>query len=126
VTQFNPINGLVIIRVRLAGPAGETIARLALDTGASSTVVSKELLVLIGYDPDALPHTVQFTTGSGVETASRVFVDTLEALGQTRSSFEVVAHTLPPSAAIDGVLGLDFLRNHVLNIDFQNGLITLA
>jgi hypothetical protein len=27
---------------------------------------------------------------------------------------------------VDGVLGLDFLRGHVLTIDFRSGQITLA
>jgi predicted aspartyl protease len=125
-TPFNPQDHLIGLIVRLIGPSGDYYARLALDTGASSTLVSKEILVLIGYDPDALPRTVNFTTGSGVESASRVMVDKLEALGQERLNFSVIAYTLPPTASIDGVLGLDFFRNHVLTLDFQNGEITLA
>ena len=108
------------------GPSGETWTRLALDTGASSTVISKEILVVIGYDPDALPKTAQFTTGSGVESAARVTVDKVEAFGQERLNFSVIAHTLPPSAAIDGLLGLDFFRNHILTLDFTKGEITLV
>src|SRR5690349_12142782 len=116
---FNPQHGLIIVRVRLFGPTGDTSARLALDTGASATVVRNALLVTIGYDPDALPRTVQFTTGSGVESASRLAVDKIEALDQERLNFSVVAHTLPPTASVDGVLGLDFFRNRILTLDFQ-------
>jgi hypothetical protein len=47
-------------------------------------------------------------------------------LGQERQNFTVIAYTLPPTATIDGLLGLDFFRNHVLTIDFQNGEITLT
>ena len=126
MNPFNPQHGLIIIVVRLFGPAGEYGARLALDTGASSTVISKEILVTIGYNPDALPKTVNFTTGSQVESASRVTVDKLQALGQERPHFSVIAHTLPPTASLDGPLGLDFFRNHILTLDFQNGQITLA
>src|SRR5262249_16622491 len=118
MTPFNAQQGLIIIRTRLFGPSGDAMARLALDTGASSTLISKDLLILIGYDPDALPQTVHFTTGSGIESASRLPIDKIEVLGQERLSFSVIAHTLPPSAAIDGVLGLDFFRNHVLTLDF--------
>ena len=66
MTHFNPQHGLIVVTVRLFGHSGEYGARLALDTGASSTVISKEILITIGYDPDALPKTVNFTTGSGV------------------------------------------------------------
>ncbi len=126
MTQFNPQFGLIIVHARLFGPAGEYGARLALDTGASSTVISKEILVAIGYDPDAVPKTVNFTTGSQVELTSRVTINKLEALGQERLNFSVIARTLPPSASLDGLLGLDFLRNHILTLDFQKGEITLA
>ena len=125
-TSFNPQDHLIALTVRLIGPSGDYYARLALDTGASSTLVSKQILALIGYDPDTIPKTVNFTTGSGVESASRVSVAKLEALEQERSAFSVVAHTLPQSAAIDGLLGLDFLRHHTLLLDFQVGEITLT
>ncbi len=126
MTPFNPYHGLVIVETLLVGPQGETIARLALDTGASSTVVRNALLVTIGYDPDSLPRTVNFTTGSGVESASRVRVARLYALEQDRLDFTVIAHTLPPSASVDGVLGLDFFRGHILTIDFQKGELSLV
>jgi len=124
-TPFNPNDKLIGVKVRLFGPTGDYYARLALDTGASFTVIRTALLVSIGYDPDSLPKTVSFITGSGVESAARVTVDKIEALDQERQSFAVVAHTLPPSSAIDGVLGLDFFRNRVLTLDFQTGTITL-
>jgi hypothetical protein len=50
----------------------------------------------------------------------------LSALGQRRFGFPVVAHDLPAQAAVDGLLGLDFLRDQVLTVDFQKGQITLA
>lgn len=125
-TQFDPQHHLVGIEVRLFGSSGNIKARLALYTGASSTVIAKETLITIGYDPDILPKTVNFTTGSGIESAARISVDKVEALGQERLNFAVIAHTLPPTAGIDGVLGLDFLRNRVLTLDFQNGEITLS
>lgn len=44
----------------------------------------------------------------------------------TRQEFEVVGMTLPPSASVDGLLGLDFLRDPCLTIDFRRGKIELA
>ena len=63
------------------------------------------------------------TTGSGVELAGSVEVASFIALDQERKKFSLVAHTLPPSASIDGLLGLDFFRNHHLILDFQRGEI---
>ena len=125
MTHFNSHYGLIVVNVRLFGNSGEYGARLALDTGASSTFISKEILITIGYDPDSLLKTVNFTTGSGVESAARVTVERVEALGQERLNFAVIAHTLPASASIDGVLGLDFLRDRTLTLDFRRGEISL-
>jgi hypothetical protein len=47
-------------------------------------------------------------------------------LGQHRFGFPVLAYTLPVSASVYGLLGLDFLRDQVLTIDFRAGQITLA
>jgi hypothetical protein len=48
------------------------------------------------------------------------------AMGQERTDFPVLAHTLPPSASVDGLLGLDFLRRQIVTIDFRRGIISLA
>jgi hypothetical protein len=50
----------------------------------------------------------------------------LTTLGQERFNFPVLAHTLPPSTGVDGLLGLDFFRGLRLTIDFQSGQIQLA
>jgi len=48
------------------------------------------------------------------------------ALGHERAGFPVLAHTLPPSAGVDGLLGLDFFHNLSLTIDFRGGQLTVA
>ncbi|HMG73376.1 MAG TPA: hypothetical protein VK582_07740 [Pyrinomonadaceae bacterium] len=73
-----------------------------------------------------VPDRIQLTTGSGVEYAPRLLVNKIEALGQERVNFPVVAHTLPPSASVDGLLGLDFFRGQELNVDFREGIIMLS
>ena len=80
---------------------------------------------LLGYDPAAVPERVQMTTGSSVEFAPQVAIKKIEALGQERESLPVICHTLPPSATVAGVLGLDFLRGLRVVIDFRSGLLTV-
>ena len=123
---FNPQAGLILVTAQIWGPSGDTYARLALDTGASATVIREAKLTYVGYDPAAAASRVQITTGSGREMVPCVVIDRIEVLGQQRARLPVLCHTLPPSAAIDGLLGLDFLRQQVLTIDFGNGLLTLS
>jgi Aspartyl protease len=131
-TRFNPSAGLILVTARIWGPSGDTYATLALDTGSSATVIRETKLAYIGYDPAAAPHRVQITTGSGSAMAASTrcagtrVIDRILALDTERVGFPVLCHTLPPSAPIDGLLGLDFFRDQVLTIDFSAGVITLA
>ena len=76
--------------------------------------------------PPRLPNASESSLGSGVQYVARVAVDIFEALGQERTDFSVLCHTLPPSASVHGVLGLDFFRGQRLSIDFRSGTIELA
>lgn len=124
--RFDPQERLIIVSARLFGSAGDTIVRLALDTGASSTLVNTEVMVLLGYDLVTAPDRVEVTTGSGIEFCARLSVERIEAVGRTLGRFPILCHTLPPSAQIDGLLGLDFFRGCYLGIDLRTGEITVT
>ena len=123
--RFDRDAGLIVVRAELHGPSGSALMHLALDTGATGTVVNAGALVAVGYDPSLAPERVQVTTGSGVEYAPLVTVTCLLALGRARRSFPVLGHTLPASAGVDGLLGLDFLAGRRLTIDFRDGRLDL-
>jgi len=117
--SFDPRNGLIIVRAELTGPSGNAILQLALDTGATTSLINVAMLVAIGYDPALSTDRVQVTTGSGVEFAPRVELQRLTALGQERYGLQLLGHTLPPSSGVDGLLGLDFFRGLHLSVDFE-------
>ena len=123
---FDPVQGLIIVSAELWGHSGSVVLRLALDTGATGTVVNVGTLVAIGYDPALVPERIQVTTGSGVEFVPRVVLDKVVAVGHERTDFPVLCHTLPPGTGVDGLLGLDFFRGQSLTIDLRSGHLTLA
>ena len=82
---------------RLRGPAGEAVLRLALDTGATGSLVNRNVIESVGYDLTGVSDRVRITTGSGVEFVPRLRVEMLGALGQERRDFPIVCHTLPPT-----------------------------
>jgi len=124
--SFSPHQGLIVVEVYVVGPLGPARLRLALDTGATNTTVNLALLVAIGYDPALASHHARVVTASGVELAPQITVTEITALGKRRTDFSVLGLTLPPTATIDGLLGLDFFRGTVLQVDFQQGHITLT
>lgn len=123
--KFDPTQGLIVISTRLHGFDTDTIARLALDTGATGSMINWDLAVLLGYDPASAKERIQVTTGSGVEFAPRIVIRKIEILGRSLENFPILCHTLPPSATVDGLLGLDFFRGVRLVVDLQAGIITL-
>ena len=122
---FDPKEGLIVVPTRLWGPTGDTVVRLALDTGATGSMVNWDIVVLLGYDPAVVSERIQMTTGSGIEFVPRIVIEKVEALRRKRRNFPVLCHTLPPSATVDGVLGLDFFREQRLVLDFRSGLVII-
>ena len=123
---FDRSLGLVVVPAEVFGPSGSVVLRLAVDTGASQTMINVGLLVAVGYDPSLVPERVQVTTGSGVEYAPRVVVSRMKALGSERERLPVLAHTLPTSAHIDGLLGLDYMGDQTLVSDFRESTVALG
>ena len=123
---FDRDQGLILVTERIDGPIGARYLILALDTGATSTVIDVNRLVALGYDPAASNDRTRITTGSGLEYVARVPVKQIGALGKQRSDFQVFAHTLHRSAGVDGLLGLNFLRAARLSVDFTTGPITFS
>ena len=64
--------------------------------------------------------------GGTVEFSPVINVSRIDALGCYAETLSIFAHTLPPSAGIDGVLGLDFFRRRRLIIDFTTGEIEVT
>jgi hypothetical protein len=126
MTPFLASHGPIIVDVILWGPAAHTNVRLALDTGATRTLIRDDALALIGVDSRSASMRAQVTMGNSVQFVRLVEVTRVEALGKTRDQLLVIAHTLPSSAGVDGVLGLDFLRLRRLTIDFRRGQIRLV
>lgn len=58
---FDPQYGLIIVRTELEGPSGNAVLRLALDTGATATLVNVGMLVSFGYDPSLVTDRFQVT-----------------------------------------------------------------
>ena len=125
MARSNPDTGLVFVQAHLWGPSENMVVEMALDTGATSTLISHAILRFLGYDPALSAERVNVTTGSGIEFAPRLSISKLEALDLKRENLPVIVHTLPPSASVDGLLGLDFFRGHRLTLEFLAGEITL-
>ena len=123
--QFDSKAGIVLVKTKLYGPRGDVIVNLALDTGATCTLVSWETAVQLGYDPGSLHERTPITTESGVEYCPKMVLNSVEAFGKAVRKLDALCHTLPPTSRVDGLLGLNFLRRFDVRINFRQGYITM-
>ena len=95
---------------------------MVLDTGATATILPADILADLGYDPGnpGLPRT-RMITGSGVEYCPYLIVHSLIVGGEKVENAGVMCHDLPTEAGIDGLLGLNFLKNFDLTIEYSSG-----
>jgi len=124
-TSFNPTGAYIPVPVRLLGLVGNASVLLALDTGATQTMINRGVVESLGYDVGSSNNAVRLVTASGQEIVPIVDIVRFEALEQERQNLPVLCHDLPSGAPFDGLLGLDFFRGRRLTLDFREGLISL-
>ena len=110
--------GLIICFASISGKGKPVILRMALDTGATKTIIPLEAAMSIGINPAKSNRTTEVTTGSGIVVCPLVFISKFSCFGITRRKFEVVCHSLPFEGPVDGLLGLNFFKDTKLILDF--------
>jgi len=121
--QGNPL----ILRAAIGGADGSVvILRLLLDTGASYTMLPVEAVEAIGCDTHHPLRRVRIIAANGVIVAPAVAVPWFHCLGQRVEQWPVVAHTLPPGAFVDGLLGMDFLTHFQTTIAVSRTEVSLG
>jgi predicted aspartyl protease len=124
-SRFNQAGPLVIVRAKVFGPTRNVVARPAVDTGATPTVIAAKTLRDAGYAPEQ-GEPVTLSTVGGLVHAFRLNVRRLTCLGSSRVDIPVVAHDVTRDSRFHGLLGLDFLREFELTINFPKGRIGLT
>ena len=126
-TFFDPNRPLITLRLTVGGINTDTFRNLivALDTGATTTVIPTEVALALGYDLSNPKGQIGLLTASGAASAKVITVRKLAAVGETVEDIEVLCHNLPGNSAIKGLLGLNFLKHFNVNISFSTGTIEL-
>ncbi len=124
---FNLSLGLIVLPLKVEGVSSNNFRDLlvALDTGASTTVIPTKIALDLGYDLSNPKGNEEIITGSGIELMKRITVHKLTAIGETVENIDVLCHDLPADSIIDGVLGLNFLSHFDVNLSFSTGTLEL-
>jgi predicted aspartyl protease len=111
--------GIISLYVQIAGPKAKRTIKMALDTGATFTMIPPEKIIATGHKiPTVQEKMIKIFTASGTEYVPVVTISSLTCLGVTVRDIEVVCHDLPPESPVEGLLGLNFLIHLPAFIDF--------
>ena len=126
-TSFDPNLPLITLRLTVGGINADTFRNLivAIDTGATTTIIPTEVALALGYDLANPKGEIGLLTASGTASAKIITVRELTAIGETVENIDVLCHNLPGNSEIKGLLGLNFLKHFDVNISFSTGIIEL-
>lgn len=118
-------NDLIIINASIKG---KFKFRLALDTAATHTTIDSNVLYFSGYELQNSKGEQEIETSNGIIVVEIYEIEQLECLGIIKTDFEVqvydfLAHGI--TSEYDGVIGLNFLKEHKFCIDIVKGEISV-
>ncbi len=90
--------------------------RLLVDTGATHTLISREILELIGLPPSSSDRRMRVTTASSNEFLPVIEIKVFHCLGQQVEKMNILAHSIPFGSHVNGLLGMDFLSGFPFEI----------
>jgi clan AA aspartic protease (TIGR02281 family) len=99
--------------------------KMALDTGATYVMISWDMAEKLELKPELSRERIETVTASGVEKAPLVELPSVSVLGKEARNIKAIVHDLPPKSYVDGLLGLSFLRNFNLQINFREGYLEI-
>ncbi|MCL0066073.1 retroviral-like aspartic protease family protein [Dehalococcoidia bacterium] len=123
--KIDPDAPIIVLSITLQGEDAEKKIDMALDTGATYTMIPWEIAEILGYNPGASKERIPLITASGVERAPLITLKSISVLGKGADNVQVVVHNLPEKSYVDGLLGLSFLKRFKLSLDFRAGILEL-
>ena len=125
--KINLLSSLVMVDIKLWNKKKSAYSKLSItvDTGASVTTISSDILIRAGYDVSQ-GQTRKITTASGTELVKEITVDKIQLDNILLDNVTVYAHTFPQESFSSGVLGLNILADFDVNFLFSKGIIELT
>lgn len=123
--KFDISAQVIVVEPELWGDDVSEIIKMALDTGATYTMLPWKIARVLGLKPEVSERRVDIITASGVESVPLVNLKSIRLLDKKINNIDIVIHDLPPKSYVDGLLGLSFLRNFNMHINFKEGYFEL-
>jgi len=119
--KFDISASVIVVEPELEGEYVSEIIKMVLDTGATYTMLPWKIARVLGLKAEVSERRIDIITASGVESVPLVNLKSIRLFDKKVSNIDVVIHDLPAKSYVDGLLGLNFLRNFELYINFKGG-----
>ncbi len=123
--RFDPESPGIVLFVTVYGADNKRRVKMVLDTGSTFVLISWKIANELGYKPAASKEWTHITTATSVIYAPVIVLKAVATLGMVVNDVRVICHNLPDTSRVDGLLGLSYLRNFKIEIDFKKGILTL-
>ena len=131
-TLFNPSQSIIVLKAELYGQKDENtgkqitrLIRMLLSTSSMYTVIPWEIASALRREPSESDKKIQIVTSRGTKLVPVVTLDKMVVLDKAVENIQVICHDIPQAARVDGIIGLNFIRNFKLFIDFDKGILEL-
>ncbi len=115
--------GLISVNALLNG---QVKARLIVDTGANFIVITEELAKKLNQDFSPGRETTKFSANSGEVEGTFFVIRRVELDGAWKENVQaVIARAYSDLRGFDGLLGLSFLEDFKVTVDYPNGRVIL-
>jgi len=116
--------GLILVEVILND---RVKTRMILDTGANLVVITEELFKKLNQEVSFKDEVIKLKTNCGEVEGRSLMIQRIELGHATKQNVKsVITPNNDAFSGFDGVLGLSFLRDFRLMIDYENGKIILS
>lgn len=123
--EFDGSKSIILLEVILENRGEKRKLLMALDTGATYCMIPWEIADVLGLQPELYKEKVRIITASGVENVPLVELGSMSVVDAGVKNIKVIVHDLPSRSYVDGLLGLNFLRNFNVHLNFKEGILEI-
>ncbi len=123
--RISTVTSIIIVDVFIKNKEIQKKVRMALDTGATFIMIPWEVAEILELRPEISQERIEVITASGVKRAPLITLESVKVLGKEARGVKAIVHDLPAKSYVDGLLGLSFLRNFNIHLNFKEGILEI-
>jgi clan AA aspartic protease (TIGR02281 family) len=122
---FDNKKPMIPVFVGLNGKKGLIRVQGIVDTGSTFVTIPPAVAETMGYDLDNPEERVEVSTPSGMMSVPLITLDEVSIMGLTAPRVKTAVIPFPEQSRVNCLVGLTFLRNFSVSIDYPTGTLRI-